>query len=102
MSPIANGPNLYDENPLAYRFRPTSRVYVAQTNDLETVPLNVGFLLKTIVLSNEPYLRLCIHSPDVDDFVRAFCELYVIVTCTYDLSYYSRLDNYICYWPCSS
>ena len=34
-----------------------------QTIDLDTVPLNGGFLLKTLVLSIDPYLRVRMCDP---------------------------------------
>jgi NADPH-dependent curcumin reductase CurA len=44
----------------------------SETIDLDTVPLNGGFLVKTLVLSIDPYLRGKMRSPEVKSYsVRA-------------------------------
>ncbi|KIJ62669.1 hypothetical protein HYDPIDRAFT_176457 [Hydnomerulius pinastri MD-312] len=58
MAPITNGRLLFNEIPTGYPVPGQTTVYDAsQTIDLENVPLNGGFLLKTLVLSIDPYLR---------------------------------------------
>jgi hypothetical protein len=50
--------------PLGYPIPGQTTVYDAsQTIDLESVPLNGGFLLKTLVLSLDPYIRNRMRGP---------------------------------------
>ncbi|KAH7924548.1 alcohol dehydrogenase [Leucogyrophana mollusca] len=58
MAPIPNGRYLFAEVPSGYPVPGKTTVYDAsQTIELDSVPLNGGFLLKTLVLSVDPYLR---------------------------------------------
>jgi NADPH-dependent curcumin reductase CurA len=58
MAPTRNAQVLMNEYPTGYPEPGKTLVYDdANTIDLETVPLNGGFLLKTLVLSIDPYMR---------------------------------------------
>ncbi|KAJ6514418.1 hypothetical protein C8R47DRAFT_1033192 [Mycena vitilis] len=59
MAPIQNGRVLFNSVlPEGYPIPGETTIYDAtQTIDLETVPLNGGFLVKTLVLSVDPYFR---------------------------------------------
>ncbi|KAH9854530.1 NAD-P-binding protein [Lenzites betulinus] len=58
MAPVTNGRLLFNEVPVGYPVAGKTTVYdVSQTIDLESAPLNGGFLVKTLVLSIDPYLR---------------------------------------------
>jgi len=73
MSPITNGRILYNEHPLSYPVSDLTVIYDnSQTIDLETVPLNGGFLMETIVLSSDPYLRTRMRSQEIKDFAPPF------------------------------
>jgi NADPH-dependent curcumin reductase CurA len=73
MSPITNARILYNEHPLTYPVPGRTTVYdTSQTIDIDTVPLNGGFLVKTVVLSSDPYLRVRMRSPEIKDFFPAF------------------------------
>ena len=45
----------------------------SQTIDLETVPLNGGFLVKTLVLSIDPYMRSKMRDPSIQSYT--VCDL---------------------------
>ncbi|GBE89547.1 Zinc-type alcohol dehydrogenase-like protein [Sparassis crispa] len=58
MAPVTNGRLLFNEVPTGYPEPGKTTVYdPLQTIDLENVPLNGGVLIKTLVLSIDPYLR---------------------------------------------
>ncbi|KAH7925054.1 alcohol dehydrogenase [Leucogyrophana mollusca] len=58
MAPITNGRHLFNEVPTGYPIPGRTTVYDAsQTIDLDCAPLDGGFLLKTLVLSIDPYMR---------------------------------------------
>ncbi|KAJ7830754.1 alcohol dehydrogenase [Mycena olivaceomarginata] len=58
MAPIPNARVLFNSIPESYPVPGETTVYdTTQTLDLETVPLNGGFLVKTLVLSVDPYFR---------------------------------------------
>ncbi|KIP01974.1 hypothetical protein PHLGIDRAFT_112558 [Phlebiopsis gigantea 11061_1 CR5-6] len=58
MASIKNGRALFNEIPSAYPEPGKTTVYdESETIDPETVPLNGGFIVKTLVLSVDPYLR---------------------------------------------
>ncbi|KAJ7120596.1 hypothetical protein C8R43DRAFT_1090904 [Mycena crocata] len=65
MAPIQNGRVIFDSIPESYPIPGETTVYdTSGTIDLETVPLNGGFLVKTLVLSVDPYLRGRMRSPE--------------------------------------
>lgn len=58
MAPVTNGRHLFNEIPSGYPIPGQTTVYdVSQTIDLENVALDGGLLLKTLVVSVDPYLR---------------------------------------------
>ncbi|CDO77399.1 hypothetical protein BN946_scf184857.g5 [Trametes cinnabarina] len=58
MAPVKNGRYLFNEIPTGYPEPGKTTVYDdSETIDLDTVPLNGGFLVKVLVLSVDPYLR---------------------------------------------
>jgi len=58
MAPVTNGRHLFNEVPKGYPVPGKTTVYDAsQKIDLETVPLNGGFLLKTLALSIDLFMR---------------------------------------------
>ncbi|KAG9316551.1 alcohol dehydrogenase [Chiua virens] len=58
MAPTTNARAIFNEVPTDYPVPGRTVVYdTTQTIDLENVPLNGGILLKTLVLSIDPYLR---------------------------------------------
>ncbi|KAF8825101.1 hypothetical protein HHX47_DHR7000322 [Lentinula edodes] len=65
MAPIMNGRLLFNEVPTGYPVPGKTTVYDA-TNiiDLENEPLNGGILVKTLVLSVDPYLRGMMRAPE--------------------------------------
>ncbi|KIM81535.1 hypothetical protein PILCRDRAFT_48592, partial [Piloderma croceum F 1598] len=70
---INNGRILYNEHPLSRPVPGRTVIYDnSQTIDLETVPLNGGFLMRTIVLSSDPYLRTRIRPQEIKDVAPPF------------------------------
>lgn len=58
MSPITNSRTLFNEVPIGYPEPGRTTVHDTSVSiDLETEPLKGGFLVKTLVLSIDPYLR---------------------------------------------
>ncbi|KAF8883614.1 alcohol dehydrogenase [Gymnopilus junonius] len=58
MAPLTNGRVFFNAYPEGYPVPGKTTVYDAtETIDLDTVPLNGGFLLKTLELSIDPYMR---------------------------------------------
>ncbi|KIJ20091.1 hypothetical protein PAXINDRAFT_107808 [Paxillus involutus ATCC 200175] len=58
MAPVTNARHVFNEIPTGYPISGQTTVYDAsRTIDLESAPLNGGFLLKTLVLSIDPYMR---------------------------------------------
>ncbi|KAF8843267.1 NAD(P)-binding protein [Paxillus ammoniavirescens] len=58
MAPTTNGRLIFNQIPTGYPIPGQTTVYDAsQSIDLESVPLNGGFLLKALVLSLDPYMR---------------------------------------------
>ncbi|KAJ7493036.1 hypothetical protein B0H11DRAFT_2172184 [Mycena galericulata] len=73
MAPITNGRVVFNSIPTEYPIPGETTIYdTTQTIDLETHPLNGGFLVKTLVLSVDPYIRARMRHPDVKLFVPAF------------------------------
>ncbi|KAJ7731628.1 hypothetical protein B0H16DRAFT_1427404 [Mycena metata] len=59
MAPIRNARVLFNSVPKGFPVPGETTVYdTTQTIDLDTVPLNGGFLIKTLVLSVDPYFRV--------------------------------------------
>ena len=92
MAPVTNGRYLFKEIPVgAYNANARRWVYAhahltssdfsgfpvpgqttvydeSQTIDLDTVPLNGGFLVKVLVLSIDPYMRSKMRDPSVKSY----------------------------------
>ncbi|KAJ4494988.1 alcohol dehydrogenase [Lentinula edodes] len=73
MAPITNGRLLFNEVPTGYPVPGKTTVYDA-TNiiDLENEPLNGGILVKTLVLSVDPYLRGMMRAPESKSYTPPF------------------------------
>ncbi|KAJ7093537.1 alcohol dehydrogenase [Mycena epipterygia] len=73
MAPITNKRVLFASIPEGYPIPGETTVYdTSETIDPETVSLNGGFLLKTLVLSVDPYMRGRMRSPDIPSYSVAF------------------------------
>ncbi|KAJ7460197.1 hypothetical protein FB451DRAFT_1141301 [Mycena latifolia] len=73
MAPIQNARVLFNSVPADYPIPGETTIYdTTQTIDLETVPLNGGFLLKTLVLSVDPYFRGQMRHSDTKSYIPAF------------------------------
>jgi NADPH-dependent curcumin reductase CurA len=73
MAPIKNGRVYFNEIPTGFPEPGKTVVYSDdETIDIETAPLNGGFLVKTIALSIDPYLRSKMREPDTPGYVSAF------------------------------
>ncbi|KAJ7081244.1 hypothetical protein C8R44DRAFT_823687 [Mycena epipterygia] len=73
MAPTTNKRVLFAEIPEGYPVPGKTTVHDAsETIDLENVPLNGGFLLKTLVLSIDPYMRGRMRSPDKPSYSTAY------------------------------
>ncbi|KAK7051863.1 NAD(P)-binding protein [Favolaschia claudopus] len=72
MSPIPNARVLFNFHPESYPIPGETTVYdTTKTIDLQSVPLNGGFLIKTLVLSIDPFLRYRMNR-GADDRVGGF------------------------------
>ncbi|KAF8879983.1 hypothetical protein CPB84DRAFT_1792920 [Gymnopilus junonius] len=73
MAPIINGRILFNEIPKEYPEPGKTVVYDASEKiDPDTVPLNGGFLLKTVDVSIDPYMRGRMRDPGITSYVPAF------------------------------
>ncbi|KAJ2913870.1 hypothetical protein MD484_g6538, partial [Candolleomyces efflorescens] len=65
MAPVVNGRVIFNSIPAAY-IEPGKTLIVdkSETIDLEKAPLNGGILLKTVILSVDPYMRSLMNAPD--------------------------------------
>ncbi|THH20465.1 hypothetical protein EW146_g910 [Bondarzewia mesenterica] len=73
MAPITVGRTIYKEIPLGYPEPGKTTVHdVSKMIDLENEPLNGGFLVKTLVLSIDPYLRGGMRDPKIPSYSPAF------------------------------
>ncbi|THH07343.1 hypothetical protein EW146_g9348 [Bondarzewia mesenterica] len=73
MAPVTVGRTIYKEIPPGYPEPGKTIVHdVSKTIDLENQPLNGGFLVKTLVLSIDPYLRGKMRDPKIPGYVPAF------------------------------
>ncbi|KAF8891569.1 hypothetical protein CPB84DRAFT_1711150 [Gymnopilus junonius] len=69
MAPVTNGRVLFNSYPDGYPEPGKTTVYdTTETIDLDTVPLNGGFLLKTLELSIDPYMRGRMVRPDTPSY----------------------------------
>ncbi|KAJ7200299.1 hypothetical protein GGX14DRAFT_572062 [Mycena pura] len=68
MAPIRNGRVLFNAIPRGYPIPGETTVYdTTQVIDIDTAPLLGGFLLKTLVLSVDPYMRGRMYAPGLGD-----------------------------------
>ncbi|KAJ7657319.1 hypothetical protein DFH06DRAFT_1197963 [Mycena polygramma] len=73
MAPTQNARVLFNSVPQTYPVPGETTVYdTSQTIDPETVPLNGGFLIKTLVLSVDPYFRGKMRAPEKKSYAPAF------------------------------
>ncbi|KAJ6528264.1 hypothetical protein DFH09DRAFT_161430 [Mycena vulgaris] len=73
MAPTTNGRVLFAAIPKDYPIPGETTVYdTTQTIDLGGAPLNGGFLIKTLVLSIDPYLRGRMRKPEIESYMPAF------------------------------
>ncbi|KAH7913966.1 alcohol dehydrogenase [Hygrophoropsis aurantiaca] len=73
MSPVKNGRYIFNEIPTDYPIPGKTTLYDGSpTIDLDNVPLNGGFLLKTLVLSIDPYMRGRMRDASIPSYVPAF------------------------------
>ncbi|KAN0091111.1 hypothetical protein V8E55_004677 [Tylopilus felleus] len=73
MAPTRNARSIFNEIPADYPIPGRTVVYDAsKTVDLENVPLHGGILLKTLVLSIDPYMRGRMRDPAIKSYVPPF------------------------------
>ncbi|KAJ3806955.1 hypothetical protein F5876DRAFT_90818 [Lentinula aff. lateritia] len=73
MAPITNGRTLFNDIPSGFPEPGKTTVYdTSQTIDLENVPLNGGVLVKTLVLSADPYMRVQMRPADIESYMVIF------------------------------
>ncbi|KAJ6574378.1 alcohol dehydrogenase [Mycena capillaripes] len=73
MAPITNARVLFGAIPKDFPIPGETTVYdTSQKIDLETVPLSGGFLVKTLVLSIDPYMRGRMRAAEVKSYADAF------------------------------
>ncbi|EED80045.1 predicted protein [Postia placenta Mad-698-R] len=86
MAPVTNARLIFNEIPSVAVYSPPSEssglpepgkttIYdTSETIDLENVPLHGGALIKTLVLSVDPYLRGRMRDPSIESYVPAFTK----------------------------
>ncbi|KAK6983964.1 NADP-dependent oxidoreductase RED1 [Favolaschia claudopus] len=73
MAPVTNARVLFGSVPKDFPIPGETTVYdTSQTIDLDNAPLNGGFLVKTLVLSLDPYMRGKMRSPEKKSYSPAF------------------------------
>ncbi|KAK7038568.1 NADP-dependent oxidoreductase RED1 [Favolaschia claudopus] len=73
MAPVTNARVLFGSVPKDFPIPGETTVYdTSQTIDLDNAPLNGGFLVKTLVLSLDPYMRGKMRSPEKQSYSPAF------------------------------
>ncbi|KAJ7715386.1 hypothetical protein B0H16DRAFT_1435019 [Mycena metata] len=73
MAPIQNARVLFNSVPEKFPMPGGTTVYdTTQTIDLKTVPLDGGFLIKTLILSVDQYFRNRMRKPEKKSFVPPF------------------------------
>ncbi|OCH96221.1 NAD-P-binding protein [Obba rivulosa] len=69
MAPVKNGRHIFKEIPTGFPEPGKTTVYdESETIDLEKAPLNGGFLVKTLVLSIDPYMRGRMRDPTIESY----------------------------------
>lgn len=78
MAPVRNARVLFNSIPAPNTYPEpgkTARYDDSQTIDLDNVPLNGGFLVKTLVLSIDPYMRGKMRDPSIKSYsVSTLCS----------------------------
>ncbi|EMD32975.1 hypothetical protein CERSUDRAFT_118403 [Gelatoporia subvermispora B] len=73
MAPVKNGRHLFNEIPKGFPEPGKTTVYdESETIDLEKAPLNGGFLVKTLVLSIDPYMRGRMRDASIKSYAPPF------------------------------
>ncbi|KAJ7105694.1 hypothetical protein C8R44DRAFT_987631 [Mycena epipterygia] len=73
MAPVTNGRVLFNSIPQDYPVPGETTVHdTSLTIDPDTVPLNGGFLVKTLVLSVDPYFRARMRKPEIKAYTPTF------------------------------
>ncbi|KAI0725229.1 NAD-P-binding protein [Fomitopsis betulina] len=75
MAPVRNGRVLFNTIPAVGSYPVPGKTVVyddSQTIDLESIPLNGGFLVKTLTLSIDPYMRGRMREPHVKSYAPPF------------------------------
>ena len=71
MAPVRNGRVLFNSIPAPGSYPVPGKTVVyddSQTIDLDNVPLNGGFLVKTLTLSIDPYMRGRMREPHIKSY----------------------------------
>ncbi|KAJ3503200.1 hypothetical protein NLJ89_g8539 [Agrocybe chaxingu] len=73
MAPVVNGRVLFNSIPEGFPIPGTTVIYdTSEHIDPESVPLDGGFLLKTLELSIDPYMRGRMRDAKIESYVPAF------------------------------
>lgn len=73
MAPVTNGRVLFNSIPEGFPEPGKTVVFdTSETIDLESVPLNGGFLVKTLELSIDPYMRSQMRPAHIETYVPPF------------------------------
>ncbi|TFK49753.1 alcohol dehydrogenase [Heliocybe sulcata] len=73
MAPVRNGRHLFNEIPTGYPVPGKTTVYDgSETIDPDTVPLNGGFIVKTLALSIDPYMRGKMRDSSIKSYTPAY------------------------------
>ncbi|KAF8158806.1 hypothetical protein K438DRAFT_1942587 [Mycena galopus ATCC 62051] len=73
MAPVTNARVIFNAIPKDFPIPGETTVHdTTQTIDLDGVPLNGGFLIKTLVLSVDPYMRGRMHGPEKKSYQPPF------------------------------
>ncbi|EPS94416.1 hypothetical protein FOMPIDRAFT_1134389 [Fomitopsis schrenkii] len=75
MPPVRNARILFNDIPAANTYPEPGKTTIcddSQTIDIETTPLDGGFLVKTVALSIDPYMRGRMRDPSVKDHFPPF------------------------------
>ncbi|TCD61329.1 hypothetical protein EIP91_008590 [Steccherinum ochraceum] len=72
MPSVTNGRLIYVAQPSGFQEPGVHTLYVEEQIDLDNVPLHGGVLIKTLVLSSDPYLRVRMRDPSIPSLFPAF------------------------------
>lgn len=68
MPVVTNGRLIYVQHPTTHYEPGVHTKYVEEQLDTDTVPLNGGVLIKTLVVSADPYMRYRMRDPNIPHF----------------------------------